>query len=59
MIAERVRILVKPEAMEEQLFEIHNVVTQKLDECVIALNGRVKSDHDLVQVLEFACTHGE
>lgn len=43
--------------IEEQLFEIHNFVTQNLDEfvrLVISLNNRKKSDHPAVQMITFA-----
>ncbi|OHS94713.1 hypothetical protein TRFO_39088 [Tritrichomonas foetus] len=45
--------------VEDQLFEIHNFVTQKLDDfvrLVISLNNRKKREHPVIQMITFAFT---
>jgi hypothetical protein len=60
LVTQRVSIPVRPDSAEEQLFELHNFVSQKLDDfirMIIVLNGRDKSEQPLVRALEFAYTH--
>jgi hypothetical protein len=62
VLVERVRIQVRPEVAEDQLFELHNFISQKLDEfvrLVIVLNGRDKREHPMTRLLEFAFARSE
>jgi hypothetical protein len=59
LMSQRVSIAVRPDSEEEQLFEIHNFVSQKLEDfvrLVIILNGGDNGAHPLVRALEFVYT---